>query len=130
MKARKTAEDYLKTIYILSQTEDVHAWMIAEKLGVSRPTVSVFLKRLVQEGYILIDSGNVITLTEKGTQIAEPVFARYQVLHTLLTRLGVDTDVAFHDACEMEHGLGDESFAALEAWASGKRKLDEGYDSD
>ena len=33
MKARKTTEDYLKTIYMISQQQEVHACMIADRLG-------------------------------------------------------------------------------------------------
>ena len=117
MKARKTTEDYLKTIYILSQSRQVHACMLADRLGVSRPTVSVSLKRLAKEGYVNIDTQNVITLTQKGLETAKPVFERYQILQSFLVSLGVNEDAAYHDACEMEHGLGDESYEALKALA-------------
>ena len=113
MKAQKNTEDYLKTIYILSARHPVHACMIADRLGVSRPTVSVSLKRLAREGYLRIDSRNVITLTEKGLETARPVFQRYQILANLLMSLGISEDAACRDACEMEHGLSDESFEAL-----------------
>ena len=113
MKARKTTEDYLKTIYMLSRQQEVHACMLARHLGVSRPTVSVSLKRLAREGYLRVDSRNVITLTPAGLETARPVFARYQILRQFLVSLGVDEDTAYRDACEMEHGLGDESCAAL-----------------
>ena len=113
MKARKTTEDYLKTIYMLSQQQEVHACMIADRLGVSRPTVSVSLKRLAKEGYLHVDGRNVITLTDRGRETAMPVFRRYQVLQRFLVSLGVDEEIAYRDACEMEHGLGEESYEAL-----------------
>ena len=122
MKAKKTTEDYLKTIYILSRNQEVHACMLAQRLGVSRPTVSVSLKRLVREGYILVDGRHVITLTEKGLKTAKPVFERYQILQRFLVSLGVNEDAAYHDACEMEHGLGDESYEALKALAMKREK--------
>ena len=46
MKQKKSVEDYLKTIYILSQNKDVHGADIARAIGVSRPTVCVSLKAL------------------------------------------------------------------------------------
>ena len=55
MKLRRTAEDYLKTIYLLSQKAEVHGTYIAEALGVSKPTVSISLKALEQEGYLMRD---------------------------------------------------------------------------
>ena len=123
MKARKTTEDYLKTIYMLSQQQEVHACMIADRLGVSRPTVSVSLKRLAKEGYLHVDGRNVITLTDKGRETAMPVFRRYQVLQRFLVSLGVDEEIAYRDACEMEHGLGDESYEALRQLAL-RREMD------
>ena len=50
MQQKKTVEDYLKTIYILSKNKDVHGAEIARAIGVSRPTVCVSLKALVAEG--------------------------------------------------------------------------------
>ncbi len=121
MKPRKTTEDYLKTIYILSLRNDVHACMIADQLGVSRPTVSVSLKRLEKEGLLKVGPGKVVSLTEPGMEIARPVFARYQVLQKFLISLGVSEHAAFHDACEMEHGLGEESYQALSRFTTRKK---------
>ncbi|MDE7340997.1 MAG: ArsR family transcriptional regulator [Lachnospiraceae bacterium] len=52
MKQKKSVEDYLKIIYILSQKKEVHGSDIAGELKVSRPTVSVALKALAEEGYV------------------------------------------------------------------------------
>jgi len=46
MKQKKSVEDYLKTIYILSMGKKVRGVDIAEALKVSRPTVSITLKEL------------------------------------------------------------------------------------
>ncbi|MDE5933439.1 MAG: HTH domain-containing protein, partial [Lachnospiraceae bacterium] len=54
MKQKKSVEDYLKIIYILSQKKEVHGADIAGELKVSRPTVSVARKALAEEGYILV----------------------------------------------------------------------------
>lgn len=113
MRGKKTIEDYLKTIYILSKKEPAHACMVAEILGVSRPTVSVYLKRLEKEGYLTVTADKELILTEKGLQIAEPVFDRHKILQDLLVKLGVEEEEAHRDACEMEHGLGEESYQAL-----------------
>ena len=113
MRGRKTTEDYLKTIYILSRSHEVHGCMIAEELGVSRPTVSVLLRKLEAEGFIKIDCMKAVTLTENGLQLARSVYERYEVLRRFLIHLGVEESEAYRDACEMEHGLGDESLKAL-----------------
>lgn len=113
MKERKSTEDYLKVIYILSKTQEVRACSIAQELNLSRPTVSVTLKRLAKEGYVTISDTNIICLTDQGYQTAAYTFERHKALHDFLVGLGVTEENASHDACQMEHGLGDESYAAL-----------------
>lgn len=107
-------EDYLKTIYILSQNKDVHWVDIARVIGVSRPTVCVSLKALEEEGYILMDDAREVHLTEKGMRIAEETYERHNTLCQLLTELGVDEKTALSDACEMEHAVSNESYQALQ----------------
>ena len=45
--------------------------------------------------------------------------ARFALLTTFLTHLGVDPKVAAEDACKMEHVISDESFAAIKRHAQG-----------
>ena len=66
MKRKKTTEDYLKTIFTLSQKDTVRGVDIARKLRVSRPTVSVTLKELEKEGFLFLDGSRKVYLTEKG----------------------------------------------------------------
>lgn len=113
MKRTERSEDYLKYIYLLSRTQEVHGNQLAETLGVSRPTVSVALKRLRKDGYIEVGEDHVITLTPLGTEVAEQVNDRHLIFEKLLNRLGVDSKVAHEDACDMEHTVSEESFRAL-----------------
>ena len=115
MKKKKSVEDYLKTIYILSGKKDVHGADIARAIGVSRPTVCVSLKALEEEGYILMDDAREVHLTEKGMRIAEETYERHSTFCQLLTELGADEKVAASDACEMEHAVSNESYRALKA---------------
>ena len=48
-------EDYLKLIYTLSREGEVHGADLADELDVKRPTVCVYLKRLVNIGDIVMD---------------------------------------------------------------------------
>ncbi len=113
MKQKKSVEDYLKTIYILSKNKDVHGADIARAIGASRPTVCVSLKALEEEGYILMDDAREVHLTEKGMRIAEETYERHNTFCQLLTELGVDEKTASSDACEMEHAVSNESYQAL-----------------
>ena len=116
MKLRRTTEDYLKTIYILSKTGEVHGAAIAERLGVSRPTVSISLKALKQEGY-----SSAVRLTETGLEIARATYERHQTFQSLLENLGVDGKTAAADACRMEHAVSPKSYEAIKGLAKRKK---------
>lgn len=113
MKLKRVTEDYLKTIYILSLKGEVHATRLAEEFGVSKPTVSVSLKSLEKDGYIIRDENRAISLTRSGKKIAKSVYERHCVLRKMLETLGVDKTTAASDACKMEHAVSPESFKAL-----------------
>ena len=116
MKQKKSVEDYLKVIYTLSKRKAVHGADIAGELGVSRPTVSVALKALAEEGYVFADDTHEIHLTEKGKRIAEDTYERHSTFCRLLTGLGVDEKTAAADACELEHAVSSESYEVLKTF--------------
>ena len=113
LKVNRAAEDYLKTIYVLSKKREVHGAYIAVALGLSRPTVSVTLKALEKGGYLTMDSTRAVYLTELGETIAREIYERHVTIRTLLTELGVGAETAAADACRMEHAMSRESFEAL-----------------
>ncbi len=111
---RRTAEDYLKYIYLIQkQNGIVRGVDLAEQLGVSKPTVSIKLKNLVSEGYVAINSEHEISLTDKGRDIAVSIAEKNLACRELLEKLGVDKEIAARDACRMEHAIGPESYEAL-----------------
>ena len=122
MKRKKSVEDYLKVIYILSKKKEVHGADIARELRVSRPTVSVALKVLAEEGYIFADDTYEIHLTLKGMRIAEDTYERHDTFRKLLMSLGVDEKTASADACEMEHAVSPASYEALKLLAEKQKE--------
>ena len=67
MKQKMTRrEDYLKLIYTLSQKGEVRGSDLADELDIKRPTVCVYLKRLVENGDITMDRHHCVCLTEQG----------------------------------------------------------------
>lgn len=118
MKTKRITEDYVKMIYQLSQKGEVRCCRLAERLSVSRPTVSVSIKALSEEGLVYQDDIKNIHLTEQGLKLAREVEAKHRVLYELLITLGVDERIASIDACKMEHALGEESFQALQSLLS------------
>ncbi len=88
---------------------------IVNKLKFSKPSVSVAMKNLRENGYIDMDSEGYITLLEKGRVIAETIYERHRLLSDWLIALGVTPEVAVEDACRMEHVISAESFDAIKA---------------
>ena len=116
MQIRESAENYLETILILSQRKgkgEVRSIDIVNELEFSKPSVSVAMKNLRENGYITVDKDGYIRLTDKGLEIAEKMYERHTLLSQWLIRLGVDEKVAVEDACRMEHVISAASFAAI-----------------
>lgn len=114
MRNNKSSEDYLETILLLSKKLPVvRSVDIAVELNFSKPSVSVAMKHLRENGCIEVNQAGFITLTDKGMQIATGVYERHTVLSDWLISLGVDPETAKEDACEMEHQISDESFQAM-----------------
>ena len=115
MNIHKSAEDYLEMILMLQQEKGfARSVDIAAALSVSKPSVSVAMKKLRENGYILMDADHLITLTETGQAIAWRLLPRHTVLTRMLVRLGVSEETAREDACKMEHDISDETFAAIQ----------------
>lgn len=111
---KKTTEDYLKMIYILkTENGTVRSIAIAKALGVSRPTVSNIVKRLIAEGNIVMLGDHTLELTDKGQSTAEETMERNRTIRDLLVSLGVNKSIAEKDACEMEHSISDQSISVL-----------------
>ena len=114
MHINESAENYLETILILShKLPVVRSVDIAVELNFSKPSVSVAMKHLRENGCIEVNQAGFITLTDKGMQIATGVYERHTVLSDWLISLGVNPETAKEDACEMEHQISDESFQAM-----------------
>lgn len=114
MAVSEAIENYLETIYILSQQQnEVHAVDICSYLSYSRPTVSIVLRQMRENGLVRVNEDNHIFLTEKGVAIATRIYERHTVLSSLLMSLGVSKEAALHDACKIEHDLSDETFEAI-----------------
>ena len=111
MKIQESAENYLETILMLSEKHPyVRSIDIATELGFSKPSVSVAMKRLRENGYVNMDDNSFLTLTESGLAIARSIYERHQVLSGYLMSIGVSEETALKDACRIEHVLSEETF--------------------
>ncbi len=114
MKIRKSSEDYLETMLVMQERHGyIRSIDIAAELNVTKPSVSYATKRLRENGYITMDKEGLITLTDKGMEIAESMYERHRLLTQFFVRLGIDEKIAREDACKIEHDLSEETFLAI-----------------
>lgn len=121
MEIHQSAEDYLETILILRERiGQVRSIDIATEMNYTKPSISVAMKKLRENGYILVDSDGFITLTDSGYEIASNIYNRHQVLTDFFVSLGVDEKVAAEDACKIEHDLSEETFEKIRDFYTGQ----------
>lgn len=123
MKIQESAENYLETILMLGQSgQPVRSIDIVNELGFSKPSVSVAMKKLRENGYIHMDNDGHITLSDTGAEIAEKMYERHTLLSSFLIKLGVDEKIAVEDACRIEHVISPETFQKLKEHVDGYTK--------
>ena len=116
MAIHESGENYLEQILILSgQKSKVRAVDLCTALGFSRPTVSVMLRHLRDNGFVCDAEDGGLVLTERGYAIAQRMYERHCLVAQALMALGVSHDTALSDACKIEHDLSDETVACLRA---------------
>ena len=118
MNIHESAEDYLEAILILRERQGtVRSIDVVHQLALTKPSVSVAMKRFRENGYLQMDADGSITLLPPGEEIAQRIYDRHKLLTRLLMGLGVSEDTAAADACKIEHDLSDETFEKLKAHA-------------
>ena len=123
MNIHESAEDYLESILVLKERQGiVRSIDVVHHQGYSKPSVSVAMKRLRENGYIEMDREGYITLLPPGEEIARRIYTRHKLLTRFLVQLGVSEEVAAADACKIEHDLSDESFEKITAHALQKKE--------
>lgn len=114
MVIHESAEDYLESILIVQgRLGSVRSIDIVNELGYSKPSVSIAMKKLRENGYISMAADGTITLNDSGMEIASRIYGRHKTLTELFTILGVSPKIAAEDACKVEHDLNDETFARI-----------------
>ncbi len=118
MKIQESAENYLETILMLKKEKgEVRSIDIANELEFSKPSVSIAMKNLRENGYIETSKDGYITLTDKGADIAERMYERHVMITNWLVSIGVEPQTAASDACRIEHVLSEQSFEAIKRHA-------------
>ncbi|WP_369713150.1 iron dependent repressor, metal binding and dimerization domain protein [Leptotrichia sp. HSP-342] len=99
----KSIEDYLKGIYTLKKKKEYSNKNLAEYLNISPASVSEMIKKLVNEGYLIIEKKKV-KLTEKGNNFALDIIRKHRVWEVFLfEKLGYDKEEVHKEAEILEH---------------------------
>ena len=114
MVIHESAENYLESILVLQERRgQVRSIDIVNELGFSKPSVSIAMKKLRENGYISMEPDGRITLNESGLAIANRIYDRHKTITRFFILLGVSEDVATEDACKVEHDISDETFEKI-----------------
>ena len=113
----RSSEDYLEAILMIRQAKgSCRSVDVAAHLGFSKPSVSVAVSKLVENGCLQRMSDGQLMLTEKGMAIASNTLDKHHLLTDLFCELGVSPETAEHDACLIEHHLSEETYEKLRSF--------------
>ena len=114
----ETAEDYTEMISdLIKETGEARTVDLAERFGVTSPTVNSTIRRLVREGLVESKPYRSIFLTDKGQKLADFCKKRHQIVYDFLLSIGVDKDVAKNDAEGLEHHVSNETLKVFESFS-------------
>ena len=107
-------EEYCECIFELQEDNvDLIQARIADRLSVSRASVSEMIKRMESEGLVNL-SGSRIALTSQGQTLAEGIVRKHRLAECfLIDVLGLSWSAAHHEACKWEHVITEEVELAL-----------------
>lgn len=114
MALLESGEMYLETILTLSKKgKCVRSIDVCEYMGYSKPSVSRAVSVLKSKGYLTVEKGGELVLSQTGLEVAEKIYERHNVLTKFLVSLGVKEEIASQDACKIEHDISEETFNAI-----------------
>lgn len=112
--ASVASQDYLEQIFhLIEQKGYARAVDIATNLEVSQASVSAMLKRLGAENLVIYEKYRGVVLTQKGSDLAQYVIKRHEVLTRLLRHFGLDEETIYHDVEGMEHHISPQTLKAF-----------------
>ncbi len=107
-------EEYIETIDEV-QREKGYAKVrdVAALLEVGLPTVTEMFQKLSEAGLINYEKYSGVTMTEKGQALADELRRKHGTLQQFLEILGVPEEIAYSEACNMEHTISPETLDRL-----------------
>ena len=121
MKLHASGEDYLEAILVRQRQKGmVRSVDVARHMDVSKPSVCHAVATLKNGGFLTMDDGFFLHLTNIGREVAEQIYEKHRFFTERLIAAGVDPETAEADACRIEHVISEESFKRLKASAEQK----------
>ena len=116
MEYTKSQEEYIKTIYILQNMEsEVRITDIANKLNVSKPSVTRSVKNLANRGVLNYKTYGSICLTEEGKILAKNIIKKQDTMTNFLYEiLGVDLETTKKEASALKSDLSEDTINKIE----------------
>ena len=101
----RSQEDYLKSLYLLGGDErPVPTRELAQRLGISSPSVSEMVTRLTAQGLVEHDRYRGQQLTREGRKVALELVRHHRLLEMFLVQvLGYTWDEVHDEAERLEH---------------------------
>ncbi|GGS11012.1 metal-dependent transcriptional regulator [Deinococcus sedimenti] len=113
----RSAEDYLKHLYMLGQSGKVNTQALAAALEVAPASVTGMLRKLTEQGLVSHAPYQGAQLTAEGERVALEVLRHHRLLELFLHRaLGVPLDEVHEEAERLEHALSERLEARIAAW--------------
>lgn len=114
-KYSHSEEDYLEAIHVIGLDKQmVRVKDVAQYVGVTMPSVVAAIRSLSEKGLVEQEKYGSIELTNAGKRVAEDVYKRHQTLYAFFYEvLGLETEVAERDACQVEHYISPETTRRL-----------------
>jgi len=104
--ARSSLQEYLDALQHLQEESEAEVSIsdLAERLGISRPSVSEMVRKLAQRGLVDHVPYGTVSLTKEGESMVRSLSRRHCLWQTFLVRhLDLDEYQAYEAACDLEH---------------------------
>ena len=110
----EVAEDYVEMIAeLIAETGEARSVDLAERFGVTSPTVNAIIQRLQREGLVETRPYRSIFLTAAGQALADKARDRHRIVRDFLLTIGVPETIAEEDAEGIEHHVSPETLAVF-----------------
>ena len=121
----QSAEDYLECILILRERlGNVRSIDVVNEMGVTKPSVSVAMKKLREQEMVTFDENGFILFTDAGRKLAKKVYDKHKILTKALIAIGVNEKTAAEEACQIEHVISDATYKCIKDFVKRSGTID------